>query len=59
MPQFFTLGKDGAVELVAGRLNDAKLQPLSHMFLCFLSVGIGNLELLDINRFFSFEGNVM
>jgi hypothetical protein len=60
MPPFLSgNGKDGVVRRALGWHNDAKLQPLSNVLLHFSPMGIWDLELLEVNWLFGFEGNLL
>ena len=51
--------KDGAVKLAAGWLNDPHLEPFVHVLLDLDAVGVRDFELLDINRLFSLQSDVV
>jgi len=52
-------GEDGAVELAAGRLDDAEFQPFGHMFPHFLSMDIWNFGFLRVDGFLGLQGDLV
>jgi hypothetical protein len=58
-PVFIDYIKEGAFKFCCRHLNNAKFQPFGYMLFHLSSVGIRNLELFHINRFFCLEGDLM
>ena len=52
-------GEDRAVVLAAGRLHDSHLEPLGHVSFDLFPVGVGDLELLDVDRLVRFERDLV